>query len=362
MVGSSHEDCKKKIDFVIRMLKKLGFLINYDKSVTEPSQKVTYLGFQWDTVLWKVSLKPAREEKLRDAATFLRVNKIFTCRKVSSFIGAVQSTAGAVPLARARVRRVQWEFLASCKGEEDYDDLMYLSEDAKAELEFWETLKPGISSPITLPMADQTMDTDASDYGVGMYFQGRLLSESVPEGHINVTELWALGRALQKLRNELKPGPLTWRVDNDAARCAIRNEGSTKSWQLSCLAVETLLTAERMGIVIVPVRVSSEENNLADAASRFRRVEDWSLKEGAVLKIFNRFGTPDIDLMASQASRKVPFFISWNKSDTEAVALDALAQDVDWNWWERPYCFPPFPLISAVLQKARAQEVRVLTF
>ena len=75
-------------------------------------------------------------------------------------------------------------------------------------------------------------------------------------------------------------------------------------------------------------------------------------------RIFSRFGVPDIDLMASQVSRKVPRFISWSKVDTEAVALDSLSPTVRWDIWDLPYLFPPFSLIGICLQKIREQEVR----
>ena len=96
--------------------------------------------------------------------------------------------------------------------------------------------------------------------------------------HICTTELKALDVALRRLEKKISPGVLCWRVDNNSALAAIVNEGSTRSWELSCLAVDILKKAESMGIYIAPVRDSSEENILADAASRFKTVPDWSLK------------------------------------------------------------------------------------
>ena len=49
----------------------------------------------------------------------------------------VQRVHGAVSLARARFRQIQWEFLVSCRGEEDYDTYMFLSVEALEELRFW---------------------------------------------------------------------------------------------------------------------------------------------------------------------------------------------------------------------------------
>ena len=167
----------------------------------------------------------------------------------------------------------------------------------------------------------------------------------------------ALDRAIDHLRSELKPGLLTWRVDNQSALFAIKNEGSTRSWDLSWLAVSILKKSQELGVVINPIRVSSEENLLADSASRHKKVPDWSLNQATADKMFSLWGRPDVDLMASDISRKAPFFYSWSRNDKQALALDALAPDLDWTRWTRPYCFPPFPLIEAVLRKILTQRV-----
>ena len=86
-------------------------------------------------------------------------------------------------------------------------------------------------------------------------------------------------------------------------------------------------------------------------------MEDWSLSNRMFTSIVRRHGTPDVDLMASNTSRKTPFFYSWSREDTEALALDSLSQDINWAGWELPYLFPPFSLIGSCLNKIRDQEV-----
>ena len=97
---------------------------------------------------------------------------------------------------------------------------------------------------------------------------------------------------------------------------------------------------------------------MADGTSRGAAIADWCLKDSVARRIFARFGVPDIDLMASQSSRKVLRFISWSKADSEAVALDSLSPAVRWDIWDLPYLFPPFSLIGMCLQKIRDQKVK----
>ena len=127
---------------------------------------------------------------------------------------------------------------------------------------------------------------------------------------------------------------------------------------MTCLADHILEKSFQANLIIQPIRVSSEENIYADAASRQKLPEDWSLSDRVFSLVVIRYGKPDIDLMASQMSRKAPFFLSWSKRDTEALSLDALSPDQDWSAWERPYLFPPFPLIAACLAKIEEQKVK----
>ena len=74
-------------------------------------------------------------------------------------------------------------------------------------------------------------------------------------------------------------------------------------------------------------------------------------------RMFNLWGSPGVDLMATVMSRKAPMFFAWNREDPEAWGQDSLARDVDWTQFSLPYCFPPFPLVGQVLAKVRDQEV-----
>ena len=75
---------------------------------------------------------------------------------------------------------------------------MKVSVKAKEELSFWANLPSGLSTPITLPPAVGTVTTDASEQGLGILYDGILVSEEISEEfssfHINVKELLALDR------------------------------------------------------------------------------------------------------------------------------------------------------------------------
>ena len=290
VTGETEEDCRNKVLFVLQSLRGLGFLINSEKSVLQPSRRFLYLGMWWDTENWTVSLAVKRETGLRSLAAKLRTRDYSTCRQVASMIGRVQSATVAVPLARARIRQTQWEFLASCTSKADYNTHMCLSMEAREELEFWENLIPSTCCPISLPKATQTLLTDASSFGLGGYINGHVFSEEAPSGHINFTELVGLDRALDHFWDQglVEPGPLVWRVDNVTAQASILKQGSTRNWEINVLAVRILLKAETRNIQLMPARISSEDNFLADQASRFEAIADWALNQSVVSRMCSR--------------------------------------------------------------------------
>ncbi|KAM9985617.1 hypothetical protein ACTFIZ_000203 [Dictyostelium cf. discoideum] len=61
IVGSTKEECLSNLKNTIELLVKLGFKLNLEKSVLEPTQSITFLGLQIDSLLMKL-LVP-KEEK-----------------------------------------------------------------------------------------------------------------------------------------------------------------------------------------------------------------------------------------------------------------------------------------------------------
>ena len=103
VLGMSVEECSHHVALLLAAIEEFGFLLNEKKSSLSPTRAFTYLGLVWDTTSWSVSLKPEREEKIRSHASQLIEASLATCRLVSAFLGRTGSSAGAIPLARARV-------------------------------------------------------------------------------------------------------------------------------------------------------------------------------------------------------------------------------------------------------------------
>ena len=59
-----------------------------------------------------------------------------------------------------------------------------------------------------------------------------------------------------------------------------------------------------------------------------------------------KLGGCDVDLFASRVNAQLKSYVSW-RPDPDAMAVDAFT--LDWSKF-RAFCFPPFSLISRVLQ------------
>ena len=119
------------------------------------------------------------------------------------------------------------------------------------------------------------VSTDASDTGWGIYFQGQM--------HQGL-----------------------WRTVSSTSMAYICREGGTVSRPLLRLSRQILLLALKRQVRILPVFLSSAENFLADAASRFQELPDWSLPEEAFHLIVQRWGLPEIDLRISNVDASSP--------------------------------------------------------
>ena len=227
VLGRSYKECAKHVKMVLKLIKTLGFMINEKKCTLEPSTSFTYLGCRWNTDDWTVSLKKKRVENIKKSAESLLAKDPVRVRDVARFLGRAQSASGIVPLARLRSRAVLYEFSTVVNCPQDYFSSYTMSGEAREQLAVWATLEQDSCMPISYSgMEVASLDTDASDFGIGWYWKGSIFSEQLPSDwqdlHINVTELWTLNRFLETDGAGLQNVVLCWRCDNNAALAAIK--------------------------------------------------------------------------------------------------------------------------------------------
>jgi hypothetical protein len=199
---------------------------------------------------------------------------------------------------------------------------------------------------------DLEVRTDAFKEGYGIWYQGLLHQgkwDTITAGrHINVLETTAIWHfQAYILPKSSRPQNILWRIDNSTAMAYIRKEGGTISPQVLAEAEEALVLAQQMSVRLLPVYIPTEENILADAASRFQEIPNWRLHPFIFKAITARWGLSVIDLFASDASKQTKLFFSWDAFDNPE-GIDTLCQR-----WDIPlaYTFLPVALLKRVVKK-----------
>ena len=355
ILGSTYYICLQNTREALQLLIKAGFIIHWVKSRLEPATSFTFLGLRWDTVAASLSLPQEKILQLQSQASFLIKEQIPTCRQVMVLSGLIAAFFRAVPLLRLRGRLIQVSKNFVYFSEADLQKKVSLLPQAFQDLEWICRLTPPQCSaplwPLTPEDCELEIHTDASDDGFGIWFQGQLhqgtWDSQMSMEHINVKELIALSVALDTSLQSQRDKSILWRIDNTTALAYVKKEGGTCSFPLLQAAEEILTKAHKRGLRFLPVYIPSEENILADAASRFLDIPDWHLRPEVFQAIVKRWGLPVIDLFATSASRQLPRFFSWNVDD-RPEAIDALCQRWDFSL---AYLFPPIPLIKKVIKK-----------
>lgn len=360
LLASDRDTCTEQVVWLYDFLSSLGFLINDRKSDLVPKQTFQYLGLVWDTVHMTISLSEERVLKIRKRALVVTQNRVISCKQAASLEGSIISAIEGVPYARAKGRHLQHAISEVDLADYDFSKPLVVSNEVKQEAVFWRDLPMGLTTPIKPPLATQVITTDAAGSGglgaeLGGVVKNALVPSEFEDEDINVKELLALDFGLRVFEEDLHKNIL-WRTDNDASRWSILNQGSRGSKLMNDIALEILSFCEERRITIVPQRIESCHNLVADSASRGKQVRDWSLDHESVEKIFQRLGRAEVDMMATRDSAKLDRFWGWRK-DELSEGIDSLSPLVSWRDLGKIYVFPPPPLIAKVLNKIREGQV-----
>ena len=338
----------------------VGFILNPKKSELDLTQDLQFLGIHLRLDLGKALLPESKAGEIVACARHLSSLKVLDYLQVSHFMGALNWASGLIPLGRLYLRPLQRHFhslgLTSRFTPPRRSDPVALAN----LLRHWldpHFLTSGI--PIRPFQADYTIFTDASSQGWGAH-----MGDSKASGfwtrvdrklHINCLELKAVIHALQHWAPLLQGHQVMIATDSSTVVSYINKQGGTRSPSLLRLTVELLLWLEAQDIVVRARHIPGCLNVIAGHLSRPNQPipTEWSLHPEIVKRIFRVWGTPEIDMFATLSNSHLPRFMS-PVPEPRAQAVDALSQD----WQGRSmYMFPPFPLLSKVVQRLRSTQV-----
>ncbi|CAJ0930814.1 unnamed protein product [Ranitomeya imitator] len=360
--GPSFRACKEAVNITIDSLSRLGWKINFKKSSPVPAQRISYLGMILDSSQGLVLLPPEKISALQREAQKLSQPRTRSLRFSMRVLGKMVAALEAVPFAQLHLRPLQHALLAVWdRNQFSLDRRFFLPHRVRQSLRWW-TLKSSLNQwKSFLPVHWLVVTTHASLLGWGAVFlhhtaQGRwsLQESCLP---INILEIRAIRVALLQFHPFLAGRPIRIQSNNATAVAYINTQGGTCSMAAMNEVGYILRWAEENRSMISAVHIPGVDNWEADFLSRQGLdSEEWSLHPEIFHQICCRWGTPDVDLMASRLNSKVPDFIA-RSHDPAAIGADALI--LLWHNFRLQYIFPPLPLLPRVIKKIRAEGVPV---
>jgi hypothetical protein len=354
-----------------QLLELAGFLLHRDKSVYEPTQVITYLGFILDSRDMSIRLPTAKEEKirtaLRQALHDAENNVPWEIRRAAQLIGWLLAALPACKYGQGHFRSLEnakkW---ALVEASYDYDAEQVSWSPAQCKDLRWWLERP---SPIARCFETQPFSaeftTDASLEGWGVvfgeqYYYGAWEQQEEP---IDELELMTILIALQLLPILHQNANLRVFCDNTVAIAYVNHMGGNVR-RLNSIARQIWDLLEEKNAFLTAVYVPSAKN-IADQYTRGvvnnKRFFDLEVQLNPVVFRDYVLGkgpfSPEIDWFASADNTQLPRFCAWQEGIDGAEMIDAFA-----HAWSNDvgYMFPPFGLIPKVLQKVSNEEARVV--
>ena len=163
IIGRTKEEVIQARDSTLIFLMQLGFTINLEKSVLNPTQEIEFLGMMINSLSMGVWLLVEKVKKLLEICReYLSQGKL-TLRELASLIGKLYSTQPAIAMAPLQVRVLQQKLIIAQQNQMNYGQVIQFNLESKKELKWWVsnlTLLKG--NPVRPGNPDMIIYSDAS--------------------------------------------------------------------------------------------------------------------------------------------------------------------------------------------------------
>ena len=350
---------KSQIKFVVQVMTHLGWTVNFDKSILDPTQLMDYIGLHIDFQLGMVYPPQDRWDKIQTLCKqFLNLNAA-TAKLWCSLLGLLTSCQDLTFFGRLWLRPIQLHLNNYWKNRKNLFQIIPVTQTCKEAIQWW-TYNPNVMKgvPWTHPPPQLTIFTDSSNSGWGGTLENQTVSgiwtHPFIQEHINLKEMAAVEETLKYFKSSIQNKSIMIASDNSSTVSYLNKLGGTKSQSLLDKTVDILLWCKDHNITLRARHIPGRYNVISDQLSRRGQIisTEWSIHPSVINQIAAIWEKPHIDMFATRYNAKLNLYYS-PVPDPKALAVDALAQS-----WENTigYAYPPQALLQRVLNKINQEN------
>ena len=163
VIGRTFELCQVTLWETFRLFVKLGFVINFKKSVLFPCQVIEYLGYILNTIQLTVTLPWDKIERFRDYTNFILSRNHCKICEVARLLDLMTSYTTAMRFGRLFTHHLDIQKIDALKeADGNYDGKMTLHVTSRDDVNWWITHLDSEFAYIKSPEPSVTLCTDAS--------------------------------------------------------------------------------------------------------------------------------------------------------------------------------------------------------
>ena len=237
LIGKTLQECNQNVIATIKILKNLGFRINYKKSKLIPSQEVNFL----NSARMQVALPSHKRVALAKQSTVVLNSFGNTARDLAELIGGLIAASPSVPYGIFHTRELEKLKFEATSGNHVYlSRKVTLSKIAKSDLEWWIHVLPVSVGTVKVDRFKLEIFSDASLLGWGAACNGKtaqgLWPSHLKDKSINFLEILAAYNALKCFASDRQNENILMRIDNTTAICYINKFGGVRHSDLNSIA------------------------------------------------------------------------------------------------------------------------------
>ena len=169
IIAQSFEECAQAVAFLTDLFVKLGFRINTEKSVLNPCQKLTFLGYVLNSNEMTVSPTQEKRKKVKKCVINLLSEHKPKIRTVASVLGFLNDVCKGCEYGPTYLKRLEILKIKALRktGRKGFEGRMKISWQGIQDLKWWLANIDNAKFALHLENPEIILETDASNLGWG---------------------------------------------------------------------------------------------------------------------------------------------------------------------------------------------------